>query len=182
MDQDDVEGMASGRIPDSHRAIVADREAPLILQSSSPRWAAVSGPLFRWSLPCGRKIRRSRWERHGRIPPSRVGARDLGKAIVVRVDSSILISHSDKKQDGQQTVTTTLPSGDEPSNLALRSDGSRACVTNHSSNTVPVIDTRRVTATITVGDCPNGVAVSEDGRRIHAVNFGLGFVSVIDYA
>jgi hypothetical protein len=36
--------------------------------------------------------------RHGRIPPSRVGDRDLGKTIVVRMDASILISHSDKEQ------------------------------------------------------------------------------------
>ncbi len=37
-------------------------------------------------------------ERHGRIPPSRVGDRDLGKTIVVQMDASILISHSDKEQ------------------------------------------------------------------------------------
>jgi hypothetical protein len=37
-------------------------------------------------------------ERHGRIPPSRVGDRDLGTTIVVRMDASILISHSDKEQ------------------------------------------------------------------------------------
>jgi hypothetical protein len=36
--------------------------------------------------------------RHGRIPSSRVGDRDLGKTIVVRMDASILISHSDKEQ------------------------------------------------------------------------------------
>jgi hypothetical protein len=36
--------------------------------------------------------------RHGRIPPSRVGDRDLGPTIVVRMDASILISHSDKEQ------------------------------------------------------------------------------------
>ncbi|MGH3844875.1 MAG: IS1380 family transposase [Pseudonocardiaceae bacterium] len=36
--------------------------------------------------------------RHGRIPPSRVGDRDLGKTIVIRMDASILISHSDKEQ------------------------------------------------------------------------------------
>lgn len=37
-------------------------------------------------------------QRHGRIPPSRMGDRDLGKTIVVRMDASILISHSDKEQ------------------------------------------------------------------------------------
>jgi hypothetical protein len=37
-------------------------------------------------------------QRHGQIPPSRVSDRDLGKTIVVRMDASILISHSDKEQ------------------------------------------------------------------------------------
>ena len=36
--------------------------------------------------------------RHGQIPPSRVADRDLGKTVVVRMDASILISHSDKEQ------------------------------------------------------------------------------------
>ena len=37
-------------------------------------------------------------QRHGRIPPSGVGDRDLESTIVVRMDASILISHSDKEQ------------------------------------------------------------------------------------
>jgi hypothetical protein len=36
--------------------------------------------------------------RHGRVPPSRVGDRDLGSTVVVRMDASILIAHSDKEQ------------------------------------------------------------------------------------
>lgn len=35
-------------------------------------------------------------ERHGRIPPSRVADRGLGKTVVVRMDGSLVISHSDK--------------------------------------------------------------------------------------
>ncbi|MGH3906149.1 MAG: IS1380 family transposase [Pseudonocardiaceae bacterium] len=35
--------------------------------------------------------------RHGQIPPSPVAEGDLGKTIVVRMDASILISHSDKE-------------------------------------------------------------------------------------
>jgi hypothetical protein len=34
--------------------------------------------------------------RHGRIPPSRVADRDLGKTIVIRMDGSLVIAHSDK--------------------------------------------------------------------------------------
>lgn len=35
--------------------------------------------------------------RHGRIPPSRVADRDLGDTIVIRMDASLVISHSDKE-------------------------------------------------------------------------------------
>ena len=41
-----------------------------------------------WSLIAGR---------HGRIPPSRVADRDLGATIVVRMDASLVIAHSDKQ-------------------------------------------------------------------------------------
>jgi hypothetical protein len=41
-----------------------------------------------WGLIC---------DRHGRIPPSPVADHDLGTTIVVRMDASILISHSDKE-------------------------------------------------------------------------------------
>jgi hypothetical protein len=36
-------------------------------------------------------------QRHGQIPPSRVADRDLGKTIVIRMDASLVISHSDKE-------------------------------------------------------------------------------------
>jgi DDE family transposase len=36
-------------------------------------------------------------QRHGRIPPSRVADRDLGKTIVIRMDASLVIAHSDKQ-------------------------------------------------------------------------------------
>jgi hypothetical protein len=35
--------------------------------------------------------------RHGRIPPSRVADRDLGATIVIRLDGSLVIAHSDKE-------------------------------------------------------------------------------------
>jgi hypothetical protein len=35
--------------------------------------------------------------RHGRIPPSRVAGTDLGKTIVIRMDASLVIAHSDKQ-------------------------------------------------------------------------------------
>jgi hypothetical protein len=35
--------------------------------------------------------------RHGRIPPSRVADRDLGRTIVIRLDGSLVIAHSEKE-------------------------------------------------------------------------------------
>jgi len=36
-------------------------------------------------------------QRHGQIPPSRVADRDLGRTIVIRMDASLVIAHSDKE-------------------------------------------------------------------------------------
>jgi hypothetical protein len=36
-------------------------------------------------------------KRHGRIPPSRVADRELGTTIVIRMDASLVIAHSDKQ-------------------------------------------------------------------------------------
>jgi hypothetical protein len=35
--------------------------------------------------------------RHGRIPPSAVADRDLGETIVIRMDATIQVAHSDKQ-------------------------------------------------------------------------------------
>src|SRR3954453_16034559 len=47
------------------------------------------------------KTRRRVWalisDRHGRIPPSRVADVDLGKTVVIRLDATIQIAHSDKE-------------------------------------------------------------------------------------
>ena len=48
------------------------------------------------------KARRHVWDliaaRHGGIPPARSGGRDLGEVIVIRLDATIVIAHSDKEQ------------------------------------------------------------------------------------
>lgn len=36
-------------------------------------------------------------QRHGQVPPSRVADRDLGRTIVIRMDASLVIAHSDKQ-------------------------------------------------------------------------------------
>jgi hypothetical protein len=47
------------------------------------------------------KVRRQVWSlieaRHGQIPPSRVADTDLGKTVVIRMDATIQIAHSDKE-------------------------------------------------------------------------------------
>ena len=46
------------------------------------------------------RTRRRVWDliaaRHGRIPPARVADRDLGATVVIRLDASIVIAHSEK--------------------------------------------------------------------------------------
>jgi hypothetical protein len=48
------------------------------------------------------RVRRHVWAlaagRHGGIPPARVAGRDLGAVIVVRLDATIVVAHSDKQQ------------------------------------------------------------------------------------
>ena len=68
-------------------------------------WRALDeiGPDQRERIAAARaKVRRHVWglieARHGRIPPSRVADRDLGDTIVIRMDATIQIAHSDKQQ------------------------------------------------------------------------------------
>jgi len=48
------------------------------------------------------KTRRHVWDqivaRHGRIPAARVGDGDLGSTVVIRLDATVVVSHSDKEQ------------------------------------------------------------------------------------
>lgn len=48
------------------------------------------------------RVRRRVWGliagRHGAIPPARAAGRDLGEVIVVRLDATIIVAHSDKQQ------------------------------------------------------------------------------------
>jgi len=68
-------------------------------------WRALEeiGPDQRERIAAARaKVRRHVWglieARHGRIPPSAVADRDLGATIVIRMDATIQIAHSDKQQ------------------------------------------------------------------------------------
>jgi DDE family transposase len=54
-----------------------------------------------WIATARARVRRGVWTqiiaRHGRIPPSRVADVDLGKTVVIRMDATIQIAHSDKE-------------------------------------------------------------------------------------
>ena len=77
-------------------------------------WRALDeiGPDQRERIAAARaRTRRHVWgliqARHGRIPPSPVADRDLGDTIVIRMDATIQIAHSDKQQ---AAGTFTAPS------------------------------------------------------------------------
>jgi hypothetical protein len=72
--------------------------------SDSTLWRALDeiGDLQRRRITRARaQTRKHVWSlikhRHGRIPPSRVADRDLGSTIVIRLDASLTIAHSDKQ-------------------------------------------------------------------------------------
>lgn len=82
----------------------------------------------------------------------------------------------------QATIEPTIAVGDQPTGIAISSDGTRLCVTNIIGNTVSVIDTvtNLVTYTVAVGTNPLGVAIKPDSMIAYVVNNGSDSVSVVD--
>lgn len=75
------------------------------IASDSTLWRTLDGigDLQRDRIAVARaRTRRHVWglvvARHGQIPPSKVADRDLGKTIVIRLDASIVLAHSEKEQ------------------------------------------------------------------------------------
>ena len=73
------------------------------------------------------------------------------------------------------TVTTTVPVGSFPSDVAITPDGAFAYVVNRGfgdPSDVSVIDTasNTVTATVTVGRRPTRVAITPDGAFAYVTN------------
>jgi len=72
--------------------------------SDATLWRALEeiGDVQRERIAAARaRTRRQVWKlieaRHGRIPPSRVADVDLGKTVVIRLDATIQVAHSDKQ-------------------------------------------------------------------------------------
>jgi hypothetical protein len=90
----------------SDLAILRDQRELFGSVASDPTlWRALDeiGPDQRDRITTARaRTRRHVWgliaARHGRIPPSPVADRDLGDTIVIRMDATIQIAHSDKQQ------------------------------------------------------------------------------------
>jgi Transposase DDE domain group 1 len=90
----------------SDLAVLRDQHELFGSVASDPTlWRALDeiGPQQRDRITAARaRVRRHVWDliaaRHGGIPPSRVGDRDLGETIVIRLDATIQIAHSDKEQ------------------------------------------------------------------------------------
>jgi len=66
--------------------------------------------------------------------------------------------------------------------VAFSPDGRAAYVTNHTGNSLSVIDTRsaKVVSEIAVGRAPTGVVVSPDGKTVFAANTRAHSVSFVD--
>jgi YVTN family beta-propeller protein len=81
-------------------------------------------------------------------------------------------------------VIFTVPVGQGPYVLALKTDGSLLYVANQNDNSVSVIDTMAqpptVTYTLSVGKDPEALALKADGSRLYVANFTDNTVSVIN--
>ena len=86
------------------------------------------------------------------------------------------------------TVTATIPVGNNPFGVSVSPDGSKVYIVNSNNvphaGTVSVINTLTniVIATIAVGGFPIGVAVSPDGTKVYVTNQDDNTISVINAA
>ena len=76
-----------------------------LVASDTTAWRALSqcdGAALARVAKARAKVRRHLWDlitaRHGGIPPAKAAGRDLGEVIVVRLDATVVVAHSDKQQ------------------------------------------------------------------------------------
>ena len=81
-----------------------------------------------------------------------------------------------------RTFTARIPVGQNPDDIVLTPDGTRAYVSNLNDRTISVIDLQReaVIATIAIGYDVLAIAISPDGRYVYAPESDAGQVAVID--
>jgi len=79
-------------------------------------------------------------------------------------------------------LTTEIPVGANPVNLAVLPNGKNIYVVNRGDGTVTVISAadNSVVTTIPVGSTPVWAVASSDSSRVYVVNQGSGTVSVVD--
>ena len=143
------------------------------------------------------KIRRQVWAlietRHGRIPPSRVADVDLGPTVVIRLDATIQLAHSDKEQAkgtfkgtyGHHPLTAWCDNTDEslafllrPGNAGSNTASDHITVLTEAMTQIPTRHRRDVLVTV------DGAGATLDlirhisalntapGRRVH---YSVGF-------
>jgi YVTN family beta-propeller protein len=77
------------------------------------------------------------------------------------------------------SVTATIPVGNQPYGLVITPDGSKVYVANSADNTESVVETatNTVVATIPVGQQPNGVAITASGDKVYTTNTTVSVIS-----
>jgi hypothetical protein len=134
--------------------------------------------------------------RHGRIPPSRVADRDLGRTVVVRLDGSLVIAHSEKELAagtykgtfGHHPLLATCDNTGESLALLLRkgSAGSNTTadhldVLDAAIDQIPAKHRRNLLITVDGAGASHGLIQhitalnGKPGRRVHySVGWELG--------
>lgn len=82
-------------------------------------------------------------------------------------------------EPSRRPVTTTIPVGRHPANIAVDSATHTAYVANRASDTVSVVNGGKVTATISVGGAPSALAVDPGTHTVYVANSSGHSVSVI---
>src|ERR1700720_4627706 len=84
----------------------------------------------------------------------------------------------------QGKLLNVLPSGTDPEQLAVSSDGKRIFVANEDAAKASIVDVAsgQITESFKIGDEPEGVSVEPSGRRVWVTSEGDGAVFVIDLA
>lgn len=82
------------------------------------------------------------------------------------------------------TVLNTMPIGQSPAGVAVKSDGSTVYVTGDNSGMISVISTatNTITGTISVTPNPSIMAISRDGSRVYVSDVKANLISIISTA